>query len=141
VRVGASRRGTNDQKARAVHVVPNVEAPVGVGACDRTHDGVAASERRHESGFVQTACAQRRDGTTLTALRALTLTTITADTEQMTTVEDRTEWFAALGDIFDIRLDNVAGDARDRLWRSANESHDRQQTAAEPVRQRLDDER
>jgi hypothetical protein len=59
----------------------------------------------------------------------------------MTTVEDRTEWFAALGDIFDIRLDNVAGDARDRLWRSANESHERHQAAAELVRRRVDDER
>jgi arylamine N-acetyltransferase len=94
-----------------------------------------------ESGFVQTVCAQRRDATTLTALRALTLTTVATDTEQMTTVEDRTEWFAALADIFDIRLDNVAGDARDRLWRSANESHERHQAAAELVRRRVDDGR
>jgi arylamine N-acetyltransferase len=108
-----------------------------IGEFDDRHSYLSTSP---ESGFVQTVCAQRRDGTSLTALRALTLTTIATDTKEVTAVEDRTEWFAALSDIFDIRLDNATGAARDRLWRSANESHDRHRAASAASRP-VDDKR
>ena len=76
-----------------------------------------------DSPFVQTVCVQRRNATTLTALRALTLSTITGDGKRKSILDDRVQWFAALHDIFDLRLDNATDAACDLLWRSANESH------------------
>jgi N-hydroxyarylamine O-acetyltransferase len=82
-----------------------------------------------ESGFVKTVCAQRRDATTMTALRALTLTTITASAKETRIIDDRAQWFATLSDVFDLRFRGVSPDACDRLWRSAHESHRRHQAA------------
>ena len=77
-----------------------------------------------ESGFVQVPMAERRDATGVDVLRGLVLSRIGdgARTEQVT---DRAAWFDALAKLFDLRLDAVEPEARDRLWASAVTAHRR----------------
>lgn len=77
-----------------------------------------------ESGFVQVPMAERRDATGVDVVRGLVLSRIGdgARTEQVT---DRAAWFDALAQLFDLRLDALEPEARDRLWASAVTAHRR----------------
>jgi N-hydroxyarylamine O-acetyltransferase len=77
-----------------------------------------------ESGFVKTVTVQRRYDGGVVALRALTLTVRTNDGLTTTYVTDRDGWFALLADEFDLGLDGVEPEAKDRLWASATASHE-----------------
>jgi N-hydroxyarylamine O-acetyltransferase len=80
-----------------------------------------------DSTFVQTVCVQRRDATTITLLRALTLTTITADGKHRVLITERLRWFAVLQDTFHLNFKDATTAQLDRLWQSANDSHQRHQ--------------
>jgi N-hydroxyarylamine O-acetyltransferase len=77
-----------------------------------------------ESGFVRTVTAQRRQQDSVSALRALTLSTRDAAGITTTFVTNRQEWFALLADEFLLPLDGVDAEAKDRLWTSACASHE-----------------
>jgi arylamine N-acetyltransferase len=93
-----------------------------IGAFEKTHRYLSTSP---ESGFVKVATAQcrRRDG--LTALRALTHTTLDYSGRTDRLVTERDEWFALLADEYFLTLQDVDEDAKDRLWANANEAHER----------------
>jgi N-hydroxyarylamine O-acetyltransferase len=76
-----------------------------------------------ESSFVRTVSLQRRDASTLSILRALTLTTVTAEGTTSVVVDDRAEWYALLASTFDLDLRTADRVARDRLFDGALESH------------------
>ncbi len=122
------------------------ETPGGVGDWHFTHDPqgsfpgmnfrsadatIADFVPRHqylstspESGFVKTVTAQRRRNDRVLALRALTLTTRDSNGAETLVVADRRDWFALLADEFFLPLDGVEQAAKDRLWVSAQASHD-----------------
>jgi N-hydroxyarylamine O-acetyltransferase len=77
-----------------------------------------------DSGFVRTVTAQRRRPDRVSALRAFAFKTIDASGSQTTFVTDRNEWLALLADEFLLPLDGVDREAKDRLWGSAQMSHE-----------------
>jgi N-hydroxyarylamine O-acetyltransferase len=76
-----------------------------------------------DSGFVKTVTAQRRQQERVLALRALTYKSLDSAGSKTTLVTDRSDWFDLLADEFFLPLVGVDGDAKDRLWASANASH------------------
>jgi arylamine N-acetyltransferase len=77
-----------------------------------------------DSGFVKTVTAQRRARDRVLALRALTLKSQGSAGSETTFVTDRHDWFALLADEFLLPLEGVDSDAKDRLWSSAQTSHE-----------------
>jgi N-hydroxyarylamine O-acetyltransferase len=77
-----------------------------------------------DSGFVKTVTAQRRKQDAVTSIRALTHSTRDSSGTTTTFVMDRDEWFALLADEFLLPLDGVDAEAKERLWRSACNSHE-----------------
>ncbi len=69
-----------------------------------------------DSGFVQLAMAERRDATGIDVIRGLVLTRVGEGAQTGEALTNRDEWFAALADVFDLRFDAIAPEARDRLW-------------------------
>lgn len=69
-----------------------------------------------ESGFVQVAMAERRDATGVDVIRGLVFSRIGAGAHTAAAVTSRAEWFELLADRFDLRLEGMSPDARDRLW-------------------------
>jgi hypothetical protein len=73
-----------------------------------------------ESGFVRTFCVERADAGGWDVLRALTLSRI-GETTTRTLLDDRSDWFTALADVYGL----VIADAdRDPLWRKAVSQHE-----------------
>ena len=77
-----------------------------------------------DSGFVQVPMAERRDATGVDVVRGLVLSRI-GDGARSEQVTDRAAWFDALAQLFDLRLDGLEPEARDRLWASAVAAHRR----------------
>ncbi|MBO0811299.1 MAG: arylamine N-acetyltransferase [Microlunatus sp.] len=78
-----------------------------------------------ESGFVRVAMAERRDSSGVDVIRGLVLSRIGAGAHTYPAVTRRTEWFDLLADRFDLRLDAMPPDARDRLWTTVLAAHHR----------------
>ena len=76
-----------------------------------------------ESGFVRTLTVQRRDASGIDVLRGCVLRRIGDDSADAV-VDERAEWFDALGDMFGLRLDGVGLEARDALWTRVSEAHE-----------------
>lgn len=76
-----------------------------------------------DSGFVQVATVQRRDATGADILRGLVLTRVGTGTAATEPLTERADWFAALADVFDLRLDATAPAALDRLWAQSLAAH------------------
>jgi arylamine N-acetyltransferase len=93
-----------------------------IGAFEKMHQHLSTSP---DSGFVHVATAQCRHENGLTALRALTHTTVDYDGKTNRFVTERAEWFALLADEYYLTLDGVDDDAKDRLWTNANAAHER----------------
>lgn len=93
-----------------------------IGAFEKMHRYLSTSP---ESGFVRVATAQLRHQDGLTAVRALTHTTLDHNGRASRFVTERGEWFALLADEFSLTFDDVDGDAKDRLWANANAAHER----------------
>lgn len=73
-----------------------------------------------DSGFVRVASVQRRDATGADTLRGLLLTRSGEGTAPAEPLTDRADWFAALADVFGLRLD---GASADRLWARCLAAH------------------
>lgn len=91
---------------------------------------LAEFEARHqhlstslESGFVRTVTVQRRERHRVIVLRALTFSIRDEEGFSSRVVTDRAEWFALLADELLLRLDGVGPSDLERLWKSANVSH------------------
>ncbi|MHC3470732.1 arylamine N-acetyltransferase family protein [Streptomyces sp. 7R007] len=80
-----------------------------------------------ESGFVQVPMAERRDATGADVVRGLVLSRIGDGAHTHEPVTRRTEWFDLLADVFDLRLDTVAEERRERLWTHVLSAHRRWQ--------------
>jgi arylamine N-acetyltransferase len=80
-----------------------------------------------ESGFVQLPMAERRDATGVDVIRGLVLSRVGEGARTSEPVTARAAWFALLGDMFDLRLQTMSREARDRLWTSALTAHRRWQ--------------
>ncbi|GAB1694497.1 arylamine N-acetyltransferase family protein [Krasilnikovia sp. M28-CT-15] len=93
--------------------------------------GMSAFAARHahlstspESGFVQVATVQRRDASGTDILRGLVLTRV-GDKDTRTVLDDRSDYFAALADVFGLTLDDVTPPERDALWGRLGAAHER----------------
>lgn len=75
------------------------------------------------SPFVQCVIAQRRDATGFDKLIGCTLARVEASGTTQTEVASRSDWFAALADVFAITLDDATPAERDRLWQRTYDSH------------------
>lgn len=75
------------------------------------------------SPFVRTLCVARRHEQGADVLRSLTLAAVR---EQVTRVvlQRRSDWFAAVGDVFGLSLDYLTAADQDELWRRVNRQHE-----------------
>jgi N-hydroxyarylamine O-acetyltransferase len=85
-----------------------------------------------DSGFVQVAMAERRDATGVDVIRGLVLTRLGQDAGAGEPLTERSEWFAALADVFDLRFDASAPEAVDRLWNRTLAGHRAWEAAGQP---------
>jgi N-hydroxyarylamine O-acetyltransferase len=76
-----------------------------------------------DSGFVRVASAQRRDATGVDRMRGLVLSRVGAGATQSATLTDRSDWFAALADVFGLRLEATPSADLDRLWARLQAAH------------------
>jgi N-hydroxyarylamine O-acetyltransferase len=77
------------------------------------HARLSTSE---DSGFVRTATAQRRLAGAFVVLRTCVLSRIEASGTSTEVIDRREDWFAALADLFDLRLTDVGAAAKQALW-------------------------
>jgi N-hydroxyarylamine O-acetyltransferase len=87
-----------------------------------------------ESGFVQVAMAERRDATGVDVVRGLVLSRIGEGARTDAPVTHRADWFALLADVFDLPLDDLAPEERDRLWERVLAAHRRWEETQGQVR-------
>ena len=85
-----------------------------------------------DSGFVRTPIVQRRDATGADAMRGLTLTRVGEGAAPPEVLIDREEWFGALAEIFDLRLDGIPREMLDRLWDRCLDAHREWDAAGRP---------
>jgi N-hydroxyarylamine O-acetyltransferase len=77
-----------------------------------------------ESGFVRTASVQRRDAGGVDMLTGCVLRRVGEGAGPPRTLDDPSDWFAALADVFDLPLRDVDAAARDALWRRVYTAHE-----------------
>jgi N-hydroxyarylamine O-acetyltransferase len=77
-----------------------------------------------DSGFVRTATAQRRRAGAFVVLRACALSRIEASGTSTEVIERREDWFAALADLFDLRLADVGEAEKQALWERVVAQHE-----------------
>jgi arylamine N-acetyltransferase len=70
-----------------------------------------------DSPFVRVPMAERREPAGIDVIRGLVLIRIGDGATTSEPITRRADWFAALGDIFDLRFEHSAPEAVDRLWR------------------------
>lgn len=75
-----------------------------------------------QSPFVQLVLAQRRDAAGADKLVGCTLNRVDATGTTSREITTKQEWFAVLGDLFGLTLDDTTQRERDRLWQRAWES-------------------
>ena len=76
-----------------------------------------------DSGFVQVAVAERRDAAGVDVMRGLVLTRIGQGAGSREPLTERTAWFAALADIFDLRFDGCTPETLEHLWNRVLAAH------------------
>jgi arylamine N-acetyltransferase len=76
-----------------------------------------------DSGFVKVAMAERRDATGVDVIRGLVLTRIGRGASSGEPLTKRSDWFAALADVFDLRFDASDPAALDQLWNRTLAGH------------------
>jgi N-hydroxyarylamine O-acetyltransferase len=76
-----------------------------------------------DSLFVQYLIVQRRDATGVDILVGLGLRRLDAEGSRVRVLTERADWFAALTDVFGLRLDGVEPAALDRLWEKTRSAH------------------
>lgn len=85
-----------------------------------------------ESPFLQVAIAERRDATGVDVVRGLVLMRIGDGAATSEPLEERSEWFGALAEVFDLRFDGTAPELLDRLWESVVAAHHAWTAAGRP---------
>lgn len=75
------------------------------------------------SGFVRVLTVQRRDAKGVDSLRGLRLSRVGTWTDAIT-LQTADDFYAALADIFDLPLDDVGAEDRDKLWRKVHAAHE-----------------
>jgi N-hydroxyarylamine O-acetyltransferase len=85
------------------------------------HARLSASE---DSGFVRTATAQRRHAGGFVVLRSCALSRIDAFGTTTEIIDRPDDWFAALADLFDLRLEDLAAAGRQALWERVRAQHE-----------------
>jgi arylamine N-acetyltransferase len=91
-----------------------------MSAFDDMHRHLSTSP---ESGFVRTLTVLRRDGAGCDCLRGLVLTRVGEDSSAVT-LDREADYFAALSDIFGLRLEDVARSERAALWSRLSTAHE-----------------
>lgn len=76
-----------------------------------------------ESPFLQVAIAERRDATGVDVIRGLVLIRIGDGAATSEPLEERSEWFEALAEIFDLRFDGTGPEILDHLWETVLAAH------------------
>jgi arylamine N-acetyltransferase len=76
-----------------------------------------------DSPFLQVAMAEHRDATGVDVIRGLVLTRVGDRAATSEPLTERTDWFGALADVFDLRFDGTAPEALDHLWDGAVAKH------------------
>lgn len=77
-----------------------------------------------ESGFVRSAVVQRRDAAGVDSLRGCMLARCDASGRREEEVGTMTDWYAALGDVFGLTLDEVSAAERGALWGRVRVAHE-----------------
>jgi N-hydroxyarylamine O-acetyltransferase len=85
-----------------------------------------------DSGFVRVPMAERRDATGVDVIRGLTFARVGEGAFSDEPLTHRDDWFACLADVFDLRFDETAPEALDRLWDSAVAAHRAWEAAGRP---------
>lgn len=88
-----------------------------------------AARNRHlatspESSFTRTVTAQRRDATGVDILRGQVLSRVGRERGEGVTLATRDEWFGALREVFDLGLDDLDDERRERLWSRVHATHE-----------------
>jgi N-hydroxyarylamine O-acetyltransferase len=73
---------------------------------------------------VRTATAQRRYRDRFVVLRSCTPSRIEASGTSIEVIDRREDWFAALGDLFDLRLIDVGAAEKRALWERVLAQHE-----------------
>ncbi len=77
-----------------------------------------------DSGFVKWVTIQHRDARGCDIMRGLTLFRVDGPRRTSRVVDDRDDWFTALGDVFGLTLLDATPQAKNRLWRRAVAAHE-----------------
>lgn len=76
-----------------------------------------------KSGFVRVPMAERRDASGVDVIRAVVLARIGSNAFTAEPLTNRSEWFDALADIFDLRFETTSPQWRERLWDAVLAAH------------------
>lgn len=95
---------------------------------ETTEMSAFAAQHQHlstspDSGFVQVAAVLRRDATGVDIVRGLVLTRL-GEGDARTVLEDPSDYFTALADVFGLTLDDVTAAERDALWQRLYAAHE-----------------
>jgi N-hydroxyarylamine O-acetyltransferase len=82
-----------------------------------------------ESGFVQVAMAECRDGTGVDVIRGLVLARIGSSAFTAEPLTSKQEWFDVLADVFGLHFAASPPGARDKLWETVLAGHRRWESA------------
>lgn len=77
-----------------------------------------------ESGFVRTCTVQRRDASGVDALTGCVLRRLGDVNGEPRVLDNQSEWYEALADVFGLPLTDVDDAARDRLWARVYAAHE-----------------
>jgi hypothetical protein len=87
------------------------------------------------SGFVQVAMAQHRDSSGIDVIRGLVPIRVGRGAQTGRPLTERSQWFAFLADVFDLRFDGVQPEVVDHLWDRVSAQHRIWETEQERGRQ------
>jgi N-hydroxyarylamine O-acetyltransferase len=67
--------------------------------------------------------AEHRDASGVDVIRGLILSRVAASTTSSEPLTNRTDWFGALADLFDLRFEATAPETLDHLWERVVAAH------------------
>jgi len=76
-----------------------------------------------DSPFLSVAMAEHRDATGVDVIRGLILTRVGDGATSSEPLTNKTDWFAALADVFDLRFEATAPETLDHLWDQVVATH------------------
>jgi N-hydroxyarylamine O-acetyltransferase len=85
-----------------------------------------------ESPFLRVSMAEKRDARGVDVVRGLVRSRVGDGAMVSEPLTDRSEWFGALADLFDLRFDRTAPETLDRLWDRALATHRAWDSAGRP---------